>query len=58
MIKTKTEAGSMCSCFFLPKEIYVMQYVGEIYSLDSDYGQKRVNSYKKQDVHIFDDIGE
>lgn len=31
---------------FIPKNSFVMQYVGEVYNVDSDLGQSRINQYK------------
>ena len=45
-IKTEDRGWGLCAGAFLPKDTFIMQYIGEIYSLDSEYGQKKMNEYK------------
>ena len=45
-IKTKDRGWGLCAGTFLPRDTFIMQYIGEIYSLDSEYGQKKLNEYK------------
>jgi len=45
-IKTEDRGWGLCAGVFLPKDTFIMQYIGEIYSLDSEYGQKKMNEYK------------
>ena len=46
-LKTKYKGWGLAAGEFIPKGSFVMQYVGEIFSSDSDFGQKRINKYKK-----------
>jgi hypothetical protein len=45
-IKTEDRGWGLCAGAFLPKDTFIMQYIGEIYSLDSEYGKKKMNEYK------------
>jgi len=45
-IKTTDRGWGLCAGTSLPKDTFIMQYIGEIYSLDSEYGQKKMNEYK------------
>ena len=45
-IKTQDRGWGLCAGAFLPKDTFIMQYIGEIYSLDSEYGEKKMNEYK------------
>ena len=45
-IKTENRGWGLCAGAFLPKDTFIMQYIGEIYSLDSEYGEKKMNEYK------------
>ena len=45
-IKTEDRGWGLCAGTFLPKDTFIMQYIGEIYSLDSEYGQKKMKEYK------------
>ena len=45
-IKTEDRGWGLCAGAFLPKDTFIMQYIGEIYSLDSEYGQKKMKEYK------------
>lgn len=36
----------LCAGEFLPKGTFVMQYIGEIYSVDSEIGMKKLDYYK------------
>ena len=45
-IKTEDRGWGLCAGAFLPKDTFIMQYIGEIYSLDSEYGEKKMNEYK------------
>jgi hypothetical protein len=45
-IKTKDRGWGLCAGTFLPKDTFIMQYIGEIYSLDSEYGEKKMKEYK------------
>ena len=47
-IKTEDRGWGLCAGSFLPKDTFVMQYIGEIYSLDSEYGQKKMEEYKNR----------
>ena len=45
-IKTEDRGYGLCAGTFLPKGTFVIQYIGEVYSIDSEYGQKKLNEYK------------
>ena len=45
-IKTEDRGWGLCAGTFLPKDTFIMQYIGEIYSLDSEYGKKKTKEYK------------
>ena len=45
-IKTQDRGWGLCAGTFLPKDTFIMQYIGEIYSLDSEYGEKKMKEYK------------
>ena len=45
-IKTKDRGYGLCAGTFLPKGSFVIQYIGEVYSIDSPYGQKKLQEYK------------
>ena len=45
-IKTENRGWGLCAGTFLPKDTFIMQYIGEIYSLDSEYGEKKMKEYK------------
>ena len=47
-IKTEDRGWGLCAGAFLPKDTFIMQYIGEIYSLDSEYGEKKMNEYKNK----------
>jgi hypothetical protein len=45
-IKTEDRGWGLCAGTFLPKDTFIMQYIGEIYSLDSEYGEKKLKEYQ------------
>lgn len=45
-IKTKFKGWGLAAGEFIPKNSFVMQYVGEVFSVDSDIGRKRIKRYK------------
>jgi hypothetical protein len=45
-IKTEDRGWGLCAGAFLPKDTFIMQYIGEIYSLNSEYGEKKMKEYK------------
>ena len=45
-IKTEDRGWGLCAGAFIPKDTFIMQYIGEIYSLDSEYGRKKTQEYK------------
>jgi hypothetical protein len=47
-VKTENRGWGLCAGEFLPKGTFVMQYIGEIYSIDSDYGLKKLKEYKNK----------
>lgn len=44
--KTEKKGWGLFAGEFIPKGTFIMQYVGEVFSVDSDLGQKRVADYK------------
>ena len=40
----------------IKKGTFIMQYIGEIYSLDSDYGKKKLKEYKDKDCTYLMDL--
>jgi hypothetical protein len=47
-VKTENRGWGLCAGEFLPKGTFVMQYIGEIYSIDSDYGISKLKEYKNK----------
>ena len=47
-IKTEDRGWGLCAGSFIPKDTFIIQYIGEIYSLDSEYGQKKMEEYKNR----------
>ena len=45
-IKTENRGWGLCAGALLPKGTFVIQYIGEVYSLDSEYGMKKLEEYK------------
>lgn len=45
-IKTQFKGWGLAAGEFIPKNSFVMQYVGEVFSTDSDIGSKRIKRYK------------
>jgi len=45
-IKTENRGWGLCAGSLLPKGTFVIQYIGEVYSLDSEYGMKKLEEYK------------
>jgi histone-lysine N-methyltransferase SETD2/UMP-CMP kinase len=45
-IKTQHKGWGLAAGEFIPKNSFVMQYVGEVFSTDSDVGSKRIRRYK------------
>ena len=45
-IQTKDRGFGLCAGTFLPKGSFIIQYIGEIYTLTSEYGQKKLAEYK------------
>ena len=45
-IKTENRGWGLCAGTFIPKDTFIMQYIGEIYSLDSETGKKRMYEYQ------------
>jgi len=47
-VKTESRGWGLCAGEFLPKGTFVMQYIGEIYSIDSQYGQGKLKEYRNK----------
>ena len=47
-IKTENRGWGLCAGSLLKKGTFVIQYIGEVYSLDSKYGQKKLKEYKNK----------
>lgn len=45
-IKTKFKGWGLAAGEFIPKGSFVMQYVGEVFNIDSDLGAQRIQQYK------------
>ena len=45
--KTEKKGWGLFAGEFIPKGTFIMQYVGEVFSVDTDEGQKRVIEYRK-----------
>ena len=45
-IKTADRGFGLCAGTFLPKGTFVTQYIGEVYSTDSKYGEKKLAEYQ------------
>ncbi|CDW74666.1 set domain containing protein [Stylonychia lemnae] len=44
--KTEKKGWGLFAGEFIPKGTFIMQYVGEVFSVDSDLGQERVQQYR------------
>lgn len=47
-IKTDSRGWGLCAGDFLPKGTFVMQYIGEVYSIDSPYGLGKLKEYRNR----------
>ena len=47
-IKTENRGWGLCAGSLLKKGTFVIQYIGEVYNLDSKYGQKKLKEYKNK----------
>jgi histone-lysine N-methyltransferase SETD2/UMP-CMP kinase len=45
-MKTRFKGWGLAAGEFIPKNSFVMQYVGEVFSIDSEIGKKRLKRYK------------
>ena len=48
-IKTENRGWGLCAGSFIKKDTFIMQYIGEIYSLDSEYGKQKLKEYKDKE---------
>ena len=49
-VKTKNKGWGLCAGEPLKKGVFVMEYVGEIFSTETEFGQKRMEMYAKSNV--------
>jgi hypothetical protein len=49
-VKTKNKGWGLCAGERIKKGVFVMQYVGEVFSTESEIGQKRMEKYNKSNV--------
>jgi len=49
-VKTNYKGWGLCAGEFIKKGTFVMQYVGEVFSTDSEFGRKRMEKYNKSNV--------
>ena len=47
--KTKDREWGLCAGSMIKIDTFIMQYIGEIYSLESEYGQKKMKEYKDKE---------
>ena len=45
-VKTQMKGWGLAAGEFIPKNSFVMQYVGEVFNIDSEIGLKRIQRYK------------
>jgi SET domain-containing protein len=45
-VKTEFKGWGLCAGEFIKKGTFIMQYVGEVFSVDSELGEERVKLYK------------
>ena len=55
-IKTENRGWGLCAGSDIKKDTFIMQYIGEIYSLDSEYGKKKLKEYKDKDCTYLMDL--
>ena len=55
-IKTENRGWGLCAGSFIKKDTFIMQYIGEIYSLDSEYGKKKMKEYKDKECTYLMDL--
>ena len=55
-IKTQDRGWGLCAGSVIKKDTFIMQYIGEIYSLDSDYGKKKMKEYKDKECTYLMDL--
>ena len=48
-IKTKDRGWGLCAGSMIKKDTFIMQYIGEIYSLESEYGKRKMKEYKDKE---------
>lgn len=49
-VKTVNKGWGLLAGELLKKGVFVMQYVGEVFSTESEFGQKRMEKYNKSNV--------
>ena len=55
-IKTENRGWGLCAGSDIKKDTFIMQYIGEIYSLDSEYGKKKLKEYKDKECTYLMDL--
>ena len=55
-IKTENRGWGLCAGSVIKKDTFIMQYIGEIYSLDSEYGKKKMKEYKDNECTYLMDL--
>ena len=55
-IKTENRGWGLCAGSDIKKDTFIMQYIGEIYSLDSEYGKKKMKEYKDKECTYLMDL--
>jgi hypothetical protein len=55
-IKTENRGWGLCAGSLIKKDTFIMQYIGEIYSLDSEYGKKKMKEYKDNECTYLMDL--
>ncbi|MCQ2818320.1 MAG: SET domain-containing protein-lysine N-methyltransferase [archaeon] len=56
-IKTENRGFGLCAGSFIPKGTFIIQYLGEIYYTDSEYGQKKMAEYENKNCTYLMTLG-
>ena len=56
VIKTENRGWGLCAGSVIKKDTFIMQYIGEIYSLNSEYGKKKMKEYKDKECTYLMDL--
>jgi len=46
----KNKGWGLCAGELISKDTYITEYVGELFSIDSDFGEQRMDEYKSLNI--------